>query len=141
MNDKDELVHRCMDNDLDDAELKSLFTAMGKSEQLRNEFRSILQLRQQLQVLESPPIPASLDHKISALSARPKKRWSLNIPPIRNIIVKRIPVPAFVVVAAALLLLLGSVFAIEYPLLRRPSVQYVYVYELQPVVVQSYYVQ
>lgn len=138
MTTNEELLQRCIDDDLTDQEMQSLFAALSTSAPLRNEFRDLLALRSELSLTAHSAAPVSLDRRIESLAV---PRWSLNRPAFRRVLSRRIPVPAFALFAAAVMLIFGSIAYYGQQMLRPPVTRYVYVYEMQPVIVQSHFIQ
>jgi hypothetical protein len=141
MTTNEELLQRCFDNDLTDKEMKMLFTALSSSASLRGEFKDLQTLRSELNVLRHPSVPASLDRKVESITASAFSGWSLNRPAFRRVLSRRIPVPAYALLTAAVILIIGSMAFYGQQMLRPSVTHYVYVYEMQPFVVQSHFVQ
>ncbi|MFZ4621588.1 MAG: hypothetical protein ACOYNS_13590 [Bacteroidota bacterium] len=140
MNDHyNDLLQRCLDEDLNDVEMKQLFTRLSSDEQLRKEFRSLTALKNELRRIPDP-IPPINSQTISRMnssdhgSIRNGGRISFN----RLITSKtavRIPV------LAALLLAVGlagyGAMMLMFP--NQSRTEYVYVVEMPPVIIQSSY--
>lgn len=137
----EEQLQRLFDNDLSDKELKSLCTALGASAALREEFRSFQQMRSGLHTMDHIPVPESLDRRVESLTTKIRIQWPFQLPSLSRFFSLRIPVPAAALITVLAVMLFGSLFVYQYTISRQPVTQYVYVYEMQPVVVQSHYVQ
>ncbi len=132
-----ENVHRCLDNDLSDAEMKELFLTLGRSPARRKEFRALLQLRHELRS-EPISVPSSLDERIQPV-LRPPAATILPFP--ASIVRRRISfsLPA---AAAALLLMLamGYAAATSFAVPEQRN-KYVYIVELPAYVVSGSHTQ
>jgi hypothetical protein len=141
MNSSEELLQRCFDNDLNDTEMRTLFTTLSTSVRLREEFRSFQTMRMQLLALNTAVATSTLDRRIETLPGRPQEFWHAARLPVRRLFSKRIRVPVLAMIVAAAVLLFSSMIAAIQLSSQQPVTQYVYVYELQPVVVQSHFIQ
>lgn len=137
----EEQLQRLFDNDLSDKELKSLCTALSTSAALRDEFRLFQQMRNGLHTVDHIPVPESLDRRVESLTAKTRIQWSFQLPSLSRLFALRIPIPAAALITVLAVMLIGSLFVYQYTISRQQATQYVYVYEMQPVVVQSHYVQ
>jgi hypothetical protein len=137
MNANDEMLHRLIDNELPDDDMRDLFGVLQHNRMLREQFRSLLDLTHMLHAGAAEPVPATLDKKVEALFRTHRPQFTVNASPIRKMFARkiRVPLPAFA--AAILLILLGSYFTLTaLPEVTRQT-EYVYVVEMPPYVVQS----
>ena len=135
----EELLQRFVDNDLNDEEMKNLFLELSTNEVLRKQFRTLQTLRDELHSIPTPNVPATLDEKIKQLTSVPKIKMLSNKSALRRVVTKKftLSMPAFA--ATILLLLVGSYFAATNIFVSKTETEYVYVVEMQPVIIQSNY--
>lgn len=135
----EELLQGFVDNDLNDEEMKNLFLAMSKDDSLRIQFRLMQTLRDELRSFSSVNVPVTLDVKINSLRSPSQLRLLPNTSALRSVVDKKftVSVPAFA--ATILLLLVGSYFAATNIFVSKTETEYVYVVEMQPVIIQSNY--
>ncbi|MFA6468139.1 MAG: hypothetical protein WCW35_04515 [Bacteroidota bacterium] len=139
MNEKEELLQRCFDNDLDDGELRMLFVELGKNAVLRRSFRAMQLLREDLHSISSPEVPRTLDERIERIGRRSVLRLLPNAAPFKRFAIKKISVSAPAIAASFLLVLFGSYYAATRIFVPVPKMEYVYVVEMPAYVVQSNY--
>ena len=135
----EELLQRFVDNDLNDEEMKNLFLELSKDDSLRIQFRLMQTLRDELRSFSSVNVPVTLDVKINSLRSPSQLRLLPNTSALRSVVDKKftVSVPAFA--ATILLLLVGSYFAATNIFVSKTETEYVYVVEMQPVIIQSNY--
>ncbi len=131
----DELLQRCFDGDLNDAEMELLFSRMGNDAGLRKDFRSLMSLRNDLQTIRdrmeplresTRPIPVS--GQILQKPDRPSIRTRFN---------KKISVSIPVLTMVSILILIGTYSLTRSMTERQQDLQYVYFGEMPAYVVQS----
>ena len=135
----EELLQRFVDNDLNDEEMKNLFLELSTNEVLRKQFRTLQTLRDELRSFSSVNVPVTIDEKIKQLTSVPKIKMLSNKSALRRVVTKKftLSMPAFA--ATILLLLVGSYFAATNIFVSKTETEYVYVVEMQPVIIHSNY--
>ncbi len=139
MKKNEELLNRFIDNDLNDEEMKVLFLELSTNEVLRTQFRTLQTLRDGLLSIPSPDVPLTLDLKIKSLSSSSQLRLLPNRSVLRRVVDKKftLSIPTFA--ATVLLLLMGSYIAATTIFVQKQKTEYVYVVEMQPVIIRSNY--
>lgn len=133
----EELLQRCFDGDLNDDEMRNLFSAMSNDEMLREQFRSLQMLRNGLQSLQSQIVPAALDERIKRMSFATQRTMLSGESILRRIMERKfvLSIPAFA--ATVLLLLAGSYFAATKIQTQQGVTEFVYIMELPQVEVHA----
>jgi negative regulator of sigma E activity len=133
----DEMLQRCFDNDLTDDELKTFFAALAKERKLRDEYKEMHVLRNDLRAAPSIPVPAALDERVNAMIASHRRRFIPDASPVRRFFSRRLTlsIPAFA--ALIVLMLAGSFYAATTVFRPVQQTAYVYVVEMPAYVVQS----
>ncbi len=141
MKKNEELLHRFIDNDLNDEELKNLFNELSTNEVLRTQFRDLQKLRNELLSIPTPNVPLTLDLKIKSLSSSSQLRLLPNRSVLRRVVDKKftLSIPAFA--ATILFLLVGSYVAATNVFVRKAVTEYVYVIEIEPITIRSSFIQ
>lgn len=139
MKKNEELLQRFIDNDLSDEEMKILFLELSTNDSLRKQFRTMQTFRSELLSIPSPNVPAALDLKIKSLSSTSQLRLLPNRSVLRRIVGKKLTISIPVFTAAVLLLLAGSYIAATNTFVQKQKTEYVYVVEMQPVIINSNY--
>ena len=137
MNKTEELLQRCFDSDLNDAEMKELFRELGKDAELRKSFRSLQSLRNDLRSITSPQISSLLDERIGKISVSSSAAYDAHRSPMRRMVMKKMSVSIPAMAAVLLILLMGSYFAAVNFFVPQQKTEYVYVVEMPAYVVQS----
>jgi len=137
MNTHDEILQRCFDDDLNDDEMKSLFTLLSKNKVLREEYKAMHALRNEFRSGESYRVPAHLDDRVNDMIASHRRTFIRNAAPVKRFFARRLSfsVPAFA--ALIVLMLAGSYVAAATWFKPARLTEYVYVVEMPAYVVQS----
>lgn len=137
----DDELQRCLDEDLNDDEMRMLFSHLAKDAGLRKDFRALLTLKREMQVIPVPAVHSPLPVSPRMFS---QNRVSLRrtgntgiLDMISSRISIRVPIFALIVFAVGIAGYLAavSVFPVQ------PKTEYVYVVEMPPVVIHSNYIQ
>jgi hypothetical protein len=141
MKKNEELLQRFLDNDLNDNEMKKLFIELSTNDVLRKQFRTMQTFRIELQSIPSQNVPVALDMKIKSLSSSSELRLLPNKSLLRRVVERefKFSIPAFA--ATILLLLVGSYVAATNVFVRKAVTEYIYVIEIEPITIQSSYIQ
>lgn len=133
----EEMLQRCFDNDLTDDELKIFFATLAKDRNLRDDYKEMHVLRNDLRAALSMPVPAALDERVNATIASHRQGFIPDAAPVRRFFSRRLTlsVPAFA--ALIVLLLAGSFYAATTVLRPEQRTEFVYVVEMPAYVVQS----
>ncbi len=134
-----DLLQRCMDDDLNDEEMKHLFATLSSDEQLRKDFRSLAALKNELRRIPDPLPPIYTNSGVRKYSAdngsiRKGGRISFN-----RLITSKISVRIPVIAALLLTMGLAGYGAMMLMFPKQPRTEYVYVVEMPPVIIQSSY--
>lgn len=139
MKKNEELLHRCLDGDLNDVEMQHLFLAMSNDAELRSLYRELQSLQSGLQSIPKPVVPESLDKRMQSFSPPVQRTLVADRPSMRRFIGKRISLPLPAMIAMVLFAVIGSYVAAKSSLIAVPEKEFIYVVEMQPVVIQSNY--
>lgn len=133
----EEMLQRCFDNDLTDDELKTFFASLAKDRRLRDDYKAMHVLRNDLRTAPTIPVPVALDERVNAVIASHRRKFIPDAIPVRRFFSRRLTfsVPAFA--AMIVLLLAGSYFAATTVVRPVQQTEYVYVVEMPAYVVQS----
>lgn len=137
MSNTDELLQRCFDGDLNDEESQMLFTRLSAQRQLREEFRALADLKNNIRGTRSIPFPRALDDRIRPMFARGKRTMAPDALSVRGIFRRRltIPVPAFAVLI--LIMIAGILFSLRPETPPQYKTEVIYLSEMPTYVVQS----
>ncbi|MDP1677419.1 MAG: hypothetical protein Q8L88_11195 [Bacteroidota bacterium] len=137
MKKNEELLQRCFDGDLNDDEMKNLFSEMSTDETLRMQFRSFQTLRQGLRSTPVHDVPVKLDERIKRLSLTSHVKMLSDKSRLQNFLSKKFSfsMPAFA--ATVLLLLVGSYFAATIVLAPKAETELVYIMQLPQIEVRA----
>lgn len=135
----DDDLQRCFDEDLNDEEMRMLFVHMSNNADARKDFRSLLSLKRELQMVQSPvlrpstPSPSSFFSQNRVFERQQHPAGILGI--ISSHISIRVPVFAMIIAAIGI----AGYFAAVNVMQSRPKTEYVYVVEMPPVIIRSNY--
>lgn len=133
MKKNEELLQRCFDGDLNDDEMKYLFSAMSNDEMLREQFRSLQTLRTVIQSLQSQNVPTTLDDRIKRMSLTPHGTMPFSESVLRRIVGKKFILSIPAIAATVLILLAGSYFVTTKMLVPKAETEFVYIMQLPQV--------
>ena len=141
MSTNEELVQRCFDMDLSDDEMKKLFFDLSKDGELRKTFRSMQSLQHDLHNISQPIVPSQLDRKVESLIfSTPAHSSSYNLK-LHHLRTKRWSVSLPAIAASILLMLAASYVTATTIFTPAPETEYVYVVEMEPIIIRSNYLQ
>lgn len=131
----DELLQRCFDGDLNDAEMEQLFSRMGNDAGLRKDFRSLMSLRNDLQMIRDRMEP--LRESVRPIPVSGHQFQKPDRPSLRSHFNKKISVSIPVLTMVSILILFGTYSITRSMTERKQDMQYVYFGEMPAYVVQS----
>jgi anti-sigma factor RsiW len=134
MTNNEELLQRCFDNDLNDAEMKRLFAALAGSASLREEFSSMQGMQHSLRSVAQYLPSVSLDRRVEQLTSG---RRTTAAAPIRTLFRRTVPLRTVAIAVMLFVFVAGSLLLVLPVSKKEIETQYVYIVQMPPVVVTS----
>lgn len=137
----EELLQRCFDLDLNDEEMKKLFSELSKDKELRKTFRLMQSLQNDLRSILQPIVSSQLDKKVDAMIFSSSFHSTSGTQNLLHLRTKRWSVSLPAIAATFLLMLTASYLAATTIFAPEPETEYVYVVEMEPIIIRSNYLQ